>query len=714
MSAVTRLSMELDGWQAAWKQLEAFLDRMDGVADQDTPHVQTVCALLPVFNVIERARRRAVGIALAPALAASPRGEGLPSISVGSLVGTEGRLPGAEELEFAVGTIGADGDGKLTGAASLAGTVTLFAFRDEKHGGEVAVRVPAYDFGPLAASGTVDDAIDAGLFTTDQRKDAAGSGVAELGSWTGLRGTRRAELKTTSETVSLSTVLDGLNVTSASTAFDPVASGAAARQAECLSDRSVLLQAKTTLEQQGAAAELTGALQRAADSLQASATDYGAVATALQPPRSVIASEPGLASLKTTLRRADSPGIPGQLSNELTTLDIEAGRGMDEAVAARLAYPDGSLRLLRTLEWSLRFHWVFRQKWFDARNRAALTPMLKQVLKPFCDSLTRVLAGQPTGIPLVGPVTLVKDALTQATALSVTPSVDLGLVQPGHVAHVGGDRPTLALVLGWDVKPGEKRLRIAPLNVSVATDAKLPGIAGLVRSGTPVDGSAVPVSTQELLDGHSAAGPQADGVVQEIIALGGKLNLILGQGGGALGLVPPAVATPYAGQTFKLLPPVEVGATRLFLDGIPQASTSGQVARQGELLLVRGADDEGTWWQGVATVDTVDVRTGAAARADDEVTTPTPLCCEDDAEVVVITLRDLQLPKSLVRGVTLRRDFKGFGGPSLATGVMLPIELDPGTANITEQDGGVTKTVLRDPELRAATTVLKSWLGVPI
>ncbi|NOK13067.1 hypothetical protein, partial [Corallococcus exercitus] len=193
----------------------------------------------------------------------------------------------------------------------------------------------------------------------------------------------------------------------------------------------------------------------------------------------------------------------------------------------------------------------------------------------------------------------------------------------------------------------------------------------------------------------------------------------LGQGGGALGLVPPAVAAPYPGQTFKLVPPVEVGATRLFLDGMPSASASGsskpvQVARPGELLLVRGADDEGTWWQGVAQVDTVDVRTGAAARADDEVTTtPTPLCCGDDEEVVVITLRDLQLPKALVRDVTLRRDFKGFGGPSLATGVMLPIELDPGTANITVQDGGVTKTVLRDPELRAATTVLKSWLGVP-
>ncbi|QAT84711.1 hypothetical protein EJ065_3144 [Corallococcus coralloides] len=719
MSAVTRLSMELDGWQAAWKQLEAFLDRMDGVADQDAPHVQTVCALLPVFNVIERARSRAVGVALAPALAAAPRGEGLPAVSVGSLVGSESRLPGVEELEFAVGTIGADGDGKLTGAALLAGTVTLFAFRDEKHGGEVAVRVPTYDFGPLAASGTVEDAIDAGLFTTDQRKDAAESGVAELGTWTGLRTTRRAELQTTSETVSLSSVLDGLSVSSASSAFDPVASGATARQGECLADRNVLLQAKATLEEQGAAPELTDALQRAADSLQASATDYGAVATALQPPRTVIASVSGLASLKTTLRRADSPGIPGQLSNELTTLDIEAGKGMDEAVASRLAYPDGSLRMLRTLEWSLRFHWVFRQRWFDVRNRAALAPLLTLVLKPFCDSLTRVLAGQSTGIPLVGPVALVKDTLTQATALSVTPTVDLGQVQPGHVAHVGGDRPTLALVLGWEVKGAEKRLRIAPLNVSIATDAKLPGVAGLVRSGTPVDGSAVSVSSQELMDGHAATGPQADGVVQEIIALGAKLNLILGQGGGALGLVPPAVAAPYPGQTFKLLPPVEVGATRLFLDGIPLASTSGsskpvQVARPGELLLVRGADDEGTWWQGVATVDTVDVRTGAAARADDEVTTaPTPLGCGDDEEVVVITLRDLQMPKALVRDVTLRRDFKGFGGPSLATGVMLPIELDSGTANVTVQDGGVTKTVLRDPELRAATTVLKSWLGVP-
>ncbi|CAM3931830.1 hypothetical protein G4177_11750 [Corallococcus sp. ZKHCc1 1396] len=722
MSAVKRLSMELDGWQAAWKQLDAFLDRVEGAAEQDAPHVQTVCALLPVFSVIERARRRAVGIALSPALPSAPGGKGLAGLAPAALVGGEQRLPGVEELEFAVGTIGADGDGKLTGAAMLAGSVTLFAFRDEKHGGEVVVRVPAYDFGPLLASGTVADAIDAGLFSTDQRRAAAEGGEAEMKTWTGLRNTRRGQLTTTAETVPLSSVLGALSVSSPSSDFDPVASGAATRQSECLADRSVLLQAKTTVEEQGADVALTDALQRAADSLQGQATDYGTVATALQPPRTATHSTTQLADLQATLRRADSPGMPGQLSTELTLLDVEAGKGMDEAVAARLAYPDGSLRMLRTLEWALRFHWVFRQRWFDVRNRTALAPLLRQVLKPFCDSLTRVLAGTSTGIPLVGAVTVVKDTPTQATALSVTPTVDLAKVQAGHMAHVGGERPTLALVLGWEVKggtPGDKRLRISPLNVSIATDAKLPGVAGLVRSGATVSGSAVSLSAQELMEGCSAAGPQADGVVQETVALGTRLALLLGQGGNALGLVPPAVAAPYPGQTFKLLPPVEVGAARLFLEGMPLASTSGSaqpvpVARPGELLLVRGADDEGTWWQGVAQVDTVSVLTGAAAREEDPATvTPTPVCCGDDEEVVVITLRDLQLPKALVRDVTLRRDFKGFGGPSLATGVMLPIELDPGTVNVTVQDGGVTKTVLRDPELRVATAVLKGWLGVP-
>ncbi|RKH13887.1 hypothetical protein D7X74_21010 [Corallococcus sp. CA047B] len=722
MSAVKRLSMELDGWQAAWKQLDAFLDRVDGAAEQDSPYVQTVCALLPVFSVIERARRRAVGIALSPALPSAPGGAGLPGLTTAALVGGEQRLPGVEELEFAVGTIGTNSDGELTKASVLAGTVTLFAFRDEKHGGEVAVRVPTYDFGPLLASGIVDEAIDAGLFSTDQRRAAAEGDAAEMKTWTGLRATRRGELTTTAETVPLSSVLNGLSTSSLPGAFDPVASGAATCRDECLADRGVLLQAKTTVEEQGADVALTDALQRAADSLQGQATDYGTVATALQPPRTATHSPTALADLQATLRRADSPGLPGQLSIEMTLLDVEAGKGMDDAVAARLAYPDGSLRMLRTLEWSLRFHWVFRQRWFDARNRAVLAPLLRQVLKPFCDSLTRVLAGTSTGIPLVGAVTVVKDTPTQATALSVTPTADLTKVQAGHVAHVGGERPTLALVLGWEVKggpPGDMRLRITPLNVSIATDAKLPGVAGLVRSGATVSGSAVSLSTQELLEGQSAAGPQADGIVQETLALGTRLTLLLGQGGNALGLVPPTVPAPYPGQTFKLLPPVEVGATRLFLDGIPLASTSGsttpvQVARPGELLLVRGADDEGTWWQGVAQVDTVSVLTGAAARDEDPVTaTPTPVCCGDDEEVVVITLRDLQLPKALVRDVTLRRDFKGFGGPSLATGVMLPIELDPGTVNVTVQDGGVTKTVLRDPELRVAAAVLKTWLGGP-
>ncbi|HZH03841.1 MAG TPA: hypothetical protein VEY30_08665, partial [Myxococcaceae bacterium] len=408
----------------------------------------------------------------------------------------------------------------------------------------------------------------------------------------------------------------------------------------------------------------------------------------------------------------------GPLPLSILALDAAATTSMDEEVDARTTYPDGSLRMLRTLEWSLRFQWAFRRVWMEKRNRMFLKPLLVKVLGLFCESLRRLVAGSITGIPLVG-VVLAKQATTQATELSVSPSADLKNIQAGHLAVVHGDRPTVALVLGQGTRGLENLLAISPLNVSVEADARLPGISGLVAPGTVVNAGPVSITSEELILGRAAAGAHADGRVQEVVALSSKLSLVLGKAGSALGLTPPSVAAPYeSASAWALNAPVDAAATRLFLQQVPSASGSGTggripVARPGELMLIRGADEEGRWWQGVVTVDRVDILKGAEARSEDEVTgTATPPCCGDDDEVMVVTLRSIQLPKGLVREATLRRDFAGFGGPSLATGVVLPKELDTGTASLEVVDNGVTKVVLRDAELRAAHALLKSWTGM--
>lgn len=718
MSAVKRLRMELDVWQAAWKQLEAFLDRVDDAAGQDEPHAKVVCALLPVFGVIERARKRARGVALSPPLACAPRGAGLGSVGVGTLGGADSRVPGVEELEFAVAGIASDNDGKLTNDAELAGTTTLFAFRDEKHGGDVQVRAPTYDFGPLASNGSVTGVVDAGLFSRDQRKDATLNGNIAMKTWQKLRDERVAKLPSPSATAQpLSSTLDALHSYSKKTDLTAVANGAAALRDECKADKDTLSSAVKPLDEEGAST-VVDAINQATNALQTQMDRYDAVAKGLTGAALASLTEAQLVQLKATLHLADAPDVAGHPPKAIEDLDAAAASAMNDEVNARLAYPDGPLRMLRALEWALRFQWVFRLNWFKVRNQVSLKPLLKRVLSVFTDNLSRLLSKQPTGFPLA--LAVAKDTATQATTLSVTSSADLTNVKPGQLAVIGGDRPALAIVLGWEAKGGskpERRLKISALNASIATGAKLPGVAGMVQLGAPVNAGPVSFTADELLTGNASAGPQANGLVQEVIALASRMALVLGKDTHPLGLAPPVVAAPYPSVTFDVLEPVEVGATRLFLQSAPPASASGStksvpVARPGELLLIRGADEEGTWWQSVVQVDSVDVRSAASAKDDDAATgTPVPPCCEDDDEIVVITLRDMQLPKSLVRNVTLRRDFKGFGGPSLATGVVLPIEVDPDTATLTEPDSGKNQVVLRDPELRAAVSILKTWVG---
>lgn len=721
-----RLRAELNVWRGVWQQLVTFLDRIDGAADMDEPQVKILSALLPVMGVIERARARATGLGLGAALGCAPRGKGMPARGVGDLTGVENRLPGVEDQEFAAAMLKTNDDGELDDdpSARLWGTVTLFTFRDEKHG-DVTAAVPAYDFGALQG-GLLDFAavVEGGHFPIGVREKAVETGEDQQVAWSALRQARVDKLAEApgEQPESLSETLDPLHLSGGYTEIIDVGEKARGARDACNADKQILAAAEPLITEAGVDAEVIGALAAAKDALAQQAADYQFAIDKLTAPAVYQLTEGVLAQVKTRLARADRPGGVG-IAPSLKALDDKAAPAIDDAVATRLAYPDGTLRTLRLMEWALRWQWTFRQHWFATRRRLMLRPLFTRVMAVFCDSLQAVKEGSNTGAPLAG-TRLLRDATTQATTLPIEPMRDLTRMLPGQIAIVRGERPSLALLLASEIKPAapgrpaEQSLHVAPLNVSVATEKGLPGIAGLVKKGTPIDGGSVAISDEELRAGASAAGAHADALPQEVVALGSRLALILGKSGGPGRPAPPQIPAPFAGiASFAVEEPVTVGATRLFLKAVPPAAQSGSagpvmMARPGELLLIRGADEDNSWWQSVIEVARVDALTGAAARAQDEVTgTPTPVCCESEAPVIVISLREMLIPHDLVRNVTVSRAFQGFGPSSLAAREVLPESLDPDTATAQVSDGGQQKVVLRDPELRAALRILDGWLG---
>jgi hypothetical protein len=722
-----RLRSELLVWRGVWQQLVTFLDRIDGCADMDKPQVQVLSALLPVAGVIERAYARAVGFGLGAALACAPRGDGMPARSLGELQAVAARLPGAEDQEFAAATLKPKDDGTLDddAPALLWGTATLFTFRDEKHG-DVQVICPAYDVGRLPGGlNPLSGVVAAGHFPRSVRDAAVNNGDDNQLAWTALRASRRAAQASApgDKPKALSDTLAPLHLGDGFAALGVVGTGAVTAAADCRNDQQILAAADPVIRDAGVSSTVTDALGAARDALALQAADYQFAVDSLTSPGIGALNETTLATVKARLARADRPGGVG-IAPALLTLDTEMGKALDDATATRLAYPDGTLRHLRLIESMLRWQWAFRERWFEARRRLALRPLYVGVMSVFCDSLTAVRDGDRTTAPLGGGVTVARDTPTQSMTIPIRPRRDLSKLVPGQIAIVRGARPTLALLLASEIKPAapgqpsQQLLHVAPVNVSVASDPKLPGIAGLVQAGTTIDAEAVTVSADELLAGASDAGANADALPQEVAALGSRLALILGAAGGPGRPAPPAIPAPYqAVASFDVEEPVSVGDTRLFLKAVPpvaQAGTSRAVmmARPGELLLIRGAAADDTWWQSVIEVGRVDILTGAAARAQDQATgTPTPACCGDDTPVVVITVRDMQLPHDLVRGVSLSRGFQGFGCASVAARQMLPETLDPETATVHINDGGTSRVLRRDPELDAVVHILDGWLG---
>lgn len=728
-----RLRAERDLWQAVWRHVDTFLDRIASAVDDDTPHVQTMCALFPVFNVIESARLRSVGYRIAAALAATPGGLGasgqpIATVHDGDLTSGQ-RIPGVEDCEFAVAGYRVTEDGKLDDPpwALLSHSIPLARFRDEKHG-EVVLRTPTYDFGDLAGEPMVAVRIgDDGLFPKPAREEAIKGAQAKFTSWRDRRNDRVTAARTLggSTAVALSARLAALTVPPAypPARADLIAIGTQARAfaTQCHADAAVLHQAKAALAEAAVAGDVSGAIAAAALTMTQQALDFDRAATRLSSPAVDALGYGDLIAVGRQLATAE--GLPGPtgLPVALERLDAAAALAMNEAVENRIGYPDGPLRQLRMLQGTLRFFWEHRTAWMTWRHSLVLAPLHAAYLRGFTESLQRVLAGQPSGIPLPASSLVGKQTLIGATEIPLSSLPDLTSLVAGQLVVVGGARPTAAPVVdvlfdGKKLPP--MRLKIPPLVVSVATGKDLPGVPGLVALATPLGDRYRRLDDDELRRGANRDGPAGDAIVQALVTHRSRLALVLGDAGGGTGHRPatPAIARPYPGiHRFDLEGPVTPADNRLFLTAVPAPSSSGTgealpIAGPGEILLLHGRDQDGVAWQTAVEVDRVEITTGGAAKRDEEAgATPVPPCCGHDQPVMVVYVRSMPLPSGVqLSGAFLHRSFAGFGPRSLVTAVVLPETLDPDTSS-TVQVGADTLRPRRDPELHAAVRVFDDW-----
>ena len=735
-----RLRAERDLWQAVWKHVDTFLDRIESASDDDRTHVETMCALFPVFNVIEAARQRSVGYRLGAALAAAPggldaAGHLVGTVNQGGLTSGE-RIPGVEDCEFAVAGYHVNDDGEIDDppGSFMSRSVTLARFRDEKHG-EVTLRTPTYEFGdltgaaPFAGAAMVPIVIgDGGLFPRDARENAMNGNAFAFTTWRALRDARAlaVRLNATDPPLPLSGRLTQLLApgTFPPPRADLLAIGSTARghAQQCVSDAATLQTARARLAETGASDALTGALSTAAQTMQGQAADFGWSADRLSSPIVDTLGYAGLVTVRNRLIAAEGLPGPSGLPITLELLDAAAATAMNEAVENRIGYPDGPLRQLRMLQWTLRFFWEHRKAWMAWRHNLVLARLHADYMRGFTESLARVLNGQTSGIPLPATSKIGRETLVGATEIPLAGIPDLSTLVAGQIVVAGGARPAAAPVVdvlfdGKKLPP--MRLKVPPLAVSVATGKDVPGMPGLLALATPLGTQYRRLDDDELRRGADRTGPAGDALVQALVAHRSRLALVLGDAGGGTGQrpAPPAVARPYPGiHRFDLEGPVSPASNRLFLRTMPLRSASGTgeqlpVARPGEIVLLHGRDQDGVAWQTAVEVDHAVVTTGGEARAEEAAgATPVPPCCAHDAPVMVVYVRSLLLPSGVeLHDAFLHRSFAGFGARSLVTGVVLPEELDPDTSS-TVQVGPDTLRPRRDPELRAAMRVFDEWM----
>lgn len=776
MKYARRLRQEVDLWAAMWQQVETFVDRISGAADSDATARRQVQALLTVAAVIERARQPTEAKSLgAPVLTSlpttrvDPSGASEPIADPWSPSDRTVRLPGLDDLELAAGpvsTVNAANepiDGDLTMVRLMA--ARSVPVRVDPRAGVVTLgAMPSYhpQSGTAAATivGPTDRLVDiqgadgdlAGLFSVARRVLATMGtepDVEHVRSWGELAAGRRAAVTDATKipldppSAAGRAALLGANATAlvenlragtipAAAAANALAALLATPEAQgnvsAAADANALAAAAKILDDEGSS---DAALPDDVTALAAAFRGTPAAQQALVAAITALAAAPtSTARQDVVLNRARALGVTSSAAR-LLSVPVEEGplrAELDKAVAGRLQYPDGSLRMLRTMEAAFAWTWPQRVKWFTTRRDLVLAPLVARFRAPFDASLRALIGGGDTGLLALG-LTVGPAVAVSATQVitgepdSLLPNVDD--IEPGQVGVIDGDRPAAVTILGVSAAHGRVTLDVSPVRVSVAAGS---GPAGLIAGGSEIGASAAGLTPDELRAGESALGPAADGLVAETLALWSRVCVVFGRA--TVEAESAAVPDPVGGPLEHLawLGTVPARATTLVLTDLPPAMWDRtdpddpvpRVVRAGETLLLRGTTQpEGggsaTVVQGVVEIDTV-IRTTSSmldamdlsaagklstvASGDDDAP---PFPCGPEHDVAVVTLRRNTVDVSLTGPVTLRRDFAGFDAISLATRRMLPAELFGAASS---GPSGVD----RSREFSYATEVFTDWL----
>ena len=708
-----------------------------------------------------------------------------------------GRLPGTDELELAVADLAtvtlpapftASGPLVKESVRLLAARATLDV---ELDGTVQPLHVPSYPGGvaPFAVPGEADVAATS-LFPPDARfaaathvDDGAGDPPAFVAAWSALTVARRAQPpappapRTSSRAGAPTPVLTAVTRTLARSLVADVLGGApvrlpagsharvaaqvaaAAHAASAPSpDAQDLRDAATLLEDEGVDAtgpgseELPAALAAAADAAGGSPDALAALAAAADALAGTLAGA-ALGSPAPAVQVARRDGAARTLDVTLDALPTGGGgllavppelgalgRELDVAVGGRIAYPDGTLRLLRALEVAFARWWPTVVRWMAARTRAGgwLHRALDRATEPFVVSLRALVAGGGTGfgiegLALAGPAALGATQLTCDAPASLLPVTER-VVEVGQVVLTSGVRPGAAVVLGLDRDGDRLAVRTSALRVSRTPTGPSGGAPGLVPAGAVLGVVSTGLTAAELRRG-TADDPARDGVLEQAVALHGQLALLLGRGRveARLGAVrvrdpdgPPLHTVAWHGA-------VPASTSAFVLHGVPDVWWESVVeerrptlVRAGELLLLRGdvppdpAGASGGPWQSAVEVDRAvrlpaamlgrtDLSRAAVLARDPAVlgTGPGPtLVCGPQEDLVLLTLRRTWQTAALVGPVTFRRDFAGLDLPSLAVGVPL------GDTLVTAATGAPPPGpagVDRSTELAAASGLLDDW-----
>ena len=782
------LRQELDLWRQSWQQVRTFMDRISTADDQDSADRRKTYALLRAAQAIEHQR----GTLEAGGILGDPAVEQLPAGASWAVGTRQFRLPGTDELELAVGNLVTvspfplpEGFDLVLEKVRLRTDAVLFEHIDDD-GIPRQARHPSYP-GALGTfvAGAGDVSVEekdgrGSLFSRQQRADATLADDPDaddpVTTWTALTALRRenavddpdysyiggsgAPPWTPDVLGQARTAWSGIRTGLPNPLVNHVASlrtvstVAAAAATGTVADAEDLRAAVEVLGEVGAQTldvldQLTDAAERfdgrpsaftqvavTADELadDVAARPLGSSLSAAQAQHRtdlLDALDTALDRLATVLTRPallDAPVEEGPVGQELTVV-----------VEERIGYPDGSLRMLRVMEWAFASSWPATLRQLRLRGARALVPRMARFREHFVTSVRALVEGGDTGLGCDGlavgaPTPAGSTVLSTDAPASLADALDP--VEPGQVAIMLQDRPTAAVVLGLDEQDGRLAFAVEPLRVSVAPGPSVPGTPGLVSADQAVGCDAPGFAEVELQNGLPAAGPAADGLLQQTLALYSRLSLLFGRETidselGASAVVPDPTASPVHNiELYGHVPPrtqtviVHGLGPELWFD--PGDGLHSRLARAGELLLLRGLlepeDEEsapGPLIQGVLDVETVTPILGATfARLDTSaaavLTTdssrlgekPKTLACGPREDLVLLMLRRSWQTDAMVGPLTLRRDFAGFDLFTLATGreqagsliSRLGLEADTPPPPVDRAD-----------ELAAALTVLEDW-----